>query len=159
MESSQKLGNESQVLTHFCGASNSMRLQDSDKAACCTSAQPVWKILKKSSGRKSWERKFDKNGEKLQFWARVTTGLKLPQQKLKVQEDPKVVLIRPWPPLSPKKISKSGHWGILRNFHFSIFQNNAFLRILRILYIYVFSKQNQNYGTENTVILPPAELR
>ena len=25
----------------------------------------------------------------------VTTGLKLPQQKLKVQEDPKVVLIRP----------------------------------------------------------------
>ena len=56
---------------------------------------------------------------------------------------------------SPHKFSKSGHWGILRNLHFSIFQNNAFLRIL---YIYVFSKRHQNWGTENTVILPPAEL-
>ena len=40
-----------------------------------------------------------------------TTGLKLPQQKLKVQEDLKVVLILPRPPLSPKKNFKIGPLG------------------------------------------------
>ena len=39
----------------------------------------------------------------------TTTVLNHPPEIKKVRNGPKVVLIRPWPPLSPKKISKSGH--------------------------------------------------
>ena len=47
-----------------------------------------------------------------------TTGLKLHQQKLKVQEDRKVVLIRQWPPLPPKKNQNRAIRGFWENAHF-----------------------------------------
>ena len=73
-------------------------------------------------GRKEEEEKNDARRLRIQKYEEEnTTGLKLHQQKKKVPEDPKVVLILPRPPLSPKKISKSGHWGILRKVHFCIF--------------------------------------